>query len=234
MQKVTTLLEFLKFSGADPWVLQLSPTSSTNFADHFCRLKIMPTGRHLTAREKEQVYFGFVCQGQSVGDVYLNVFAANRQMISYRRLSEICSSLRYALDEKIDLFLSGVDKRKMFAGRKQQLSGHEVASMLDIIAANRNQTIKQVRDQYMELWFEDIQANMISESLVYQTFKRERLSHRILETRNMLQNPQQQMEFLNNIRHVDPARIIAWPNHVKISLHVMDGDQQAKNASACK
>ncbi len=88
------------------------------------------------------------------------------------------------------------------------MTAFQTTSMLDIIAANRNQTVKQVRDQYMELWFDDIDASMISESLVYRTFKRERLSHRILETRNMLQNPQQQMEFLDGIRHVDPARII--------------------------
>lgn len=168
----------------------------------------MPTGRHITGREKEQIYFNFFCQGRTVADVYLSVFGGNRQLLSYRRLSELCNSLRHASDDEIDLFLNGVDKRKLFAGRKRKLSGHETLSMLDIIAVNRNQTLKQVRDQYMELWFDDIEANMISETLVYRTFVRERLSHRILETRNMLQDPQQQMDFLDTIRHVDPSRII--------------------------
>ncbi len=93
----------------------LFPTFASNFVDQFRQTEIMPTGRHLTAREKEQIYFNFICEGKTVIEVYSCVFGGKRELISYRRLSEICTSLRHASDEEVDLFLCGIDKRKMFA-----------------------------------------------------------------------------------------------------------------------
>jgi len=168
----------------------------------------MPCGRHLTAREKQQIYFNYIIDKRSVLDIYFSIFGADVNLISYRRLREICSQLDKASDAEIDVFLNSPDLRKMYAGRKQKLNGPQTATILDIVAANRSLTLKEVRNDYLQQWYDDIDGHFLSESTVWRTFKRERLSHRILETRNILQSPEEQNEYLANIRHVDPSRIV--------------------------
>jgi hypothetical protein len=168
----------------------------------------MPCGRHLSAREKQQIYFNYIIDRRPVREIFLSIFSADVNLISFRRLREICSYLDKASDLQIDVFLNTSNVRKMFAGRKRILNAAQTVTILDIVSANRNQTIKEVRDEYLQQWFDDIDEHTLSESTVWRTFKREHLSHRIMEARNMLQSPEEQNNFLANIRHVDPSRIV--------------------------
>jgi transposase len=169
----------------------------------------MPRGRHLSPTEKQAIYFNHILMNESVEDVYLHIFSADPNFISFNYLNRICSFLKTASDMEIEYFLNNADNRKIFAGRGKQLDADQTRFILTVTKARKGQTIKEIRDLFFRLWFAELLAeNNPSENTIRRTLRREHLTYHVIETRNMLQNPTEQIEYLESIRHVDPSRII--------------------------
>jgi len=170
----------------------------------------MPRGRVLARRDKEAIYSCYFLQKKTVPQVFLEVFQGNTELIAYRHLFDLCKFLDHASDLEVEMFLNKEDGRKLFAGRKPKLDPEKTSLLLTLLASNRRQNLTEVRDSFVRLWFEDIHSVQaaLSPTSVCCELKREKWSYRILETRNMLQNTEEQLIYLERIRHVHPSRII--------------------------
>ena len=169
----------------------------------------MPKGKRISLELREIICRNHIENNWSPVEIYLNIFNGQLERISLRYIRKICRAFRN-VPEFRHLYLIG---GRLSPGRPLSQGLFEKIMIRQHVMSNKSRRLCRMYRDYCEMFYppaeeENNQQHILSLSTFKRTLKRGRLTRKVMERRNINQNPIEGLQFLDAIEHINPTYII--------------------------
>jgi len=166
----------------------------------------MGRGCHLEPITRKIIYELGVVQQRNPHSILDFIQRICDQTLSLSHLINIISKMNLNKSWK-DGYLAGPNKQ---TGRKRILTDFQQRYLLTMVKNKPNICLNDLRYQFIAQFFPNNQENhrFVSLSTISRTIRRADYTKKVLERRHINQNPVLRMEYMDNMKYIDPLRII--------------------------
>ena len=173
----------------------------------------MPCGKRISLQMREIISRLYLELNYSVREVFVTLFNSDPALCSLQYLGRLCNALRLAAFR--ETYLIGGPKS---SGRPLSLSYFNRLLIQHSVLSNKTRRLCEMYQEYCVMFYpdndvedaeeEDNAHHRLSLSTFGRTLKRQHISRKIIERRNINQNPVEGLEFLDSIAHINPIFMI--------------------------
>jgi len=163
-------------------------------------------GKHVPKVMREVIYSMHVEQGLSANDIYEFVFAhLNLQILQFERVQAICRLFDHGHIIEIQNYLGGEGKHS--PGRPPLLTAQDSILLSRYLRRNKTAIINDLRNTLIDEFYEVNLAPSVS-TIFRHIHQKLHFTHKVLERKNIHQDPVQQLQYLEDIAPMNPSYLI--------------------------
>ena len=167
----------------------------------------MPRGKRISLELREIIWRNHIENNWSPIQIFANLYNSQPERLSLRYIRKICRAFRNDPEFRQQYLIGG----RLSPGRPLSQGLFERFMIRQHVLANKNRRVCRMYREYCEMFYpegENNQHHILSLSTFKRTLKRGRLTRKVMERRNINQNPVEGLEFLDAIEHINPTYII--------------------------
>jgi len=174
----------------------------------------MLRGKRITLQMREIISRLFIHDNYSVVEIFATLYNSDPTLCSFQYLQRLCNDLREPAFR--ESYLIGGPKS---TGRPLSLSYFNRLLIQQSVLSNKTRRLCQMYRDYCDMFYPDNDVDdevdnnndahhRLSLSTFHKTLQRQHITRKIIERRNINQNPIEGLEFLEAIAHINPIFMI--------------------------
>jgi transposase len=166
----------------------------------------MPSGVYLSSELRGLIYHLSIILEYDAQQIYECIFHSHPSRISLKYLEGLIRRFKGNNDSSI-AYMLGPSER--LGNSKRMLKGDEIDALLYLINTHKQTKIRILTNTFNHLYYNPLlDAATPSQSTVFRTLKRARISLKVVELRHIRCDEAEGLEFLTRLSHVDPFNLI--------------------------